>query len=195
MRAINLVPSERLAARHLRRLVASWVRRTIGLAVLLFLVQAALGFEVQRRTKEVQSLREDLARLQERLRTAEGMIEERDRLTERTSLLRNIERGPSAARSLEVIGYALPPSAYLNYLGVVSEGAREAAPGTPREVQLVMRGVADSHAEVGAILGGLRASSRFRSVTLVDSKDETDGTGSRKVLFEMSCAVEERLDG
>jgi hypothetical protein len=195
MRSINLIPPDRLAARRLRRRVATWVRRTFGLGVLLLLVQGALGLEVQRRAKLVEALREDFTRLQERLRTAEGIIEERDRLTERQSLLRTIERGPSAARSLEVIGHALPPSAYLSYVGVVSERARDAPPGTPGHVQLTLKGVADSHAEVGAILGGLRASSRFRSVTLVDSKDEMDAAGSRRVLFEVSCAVEERSDG
>lgn len=195
MKRINLIPPQRLERRTVALRTATWARRALGLLLLFVGAQVALGFQTHRRSAEVRELTREFTMLRDSLRAAERMIEERDRLAMRRATIENIEHGTLASGALEAISETLPPSSYLSFFSMATERTREGGTDDDAPVRLVLRGVAESHADVGALIGGLRSSQRFDGVTLVDTREESSESGDRRVIFEMTCRIQEPSDG
>jgi hypothetical protein len=196
MTGINLIPPQLLAQREARRLVRRWGARLAATALGLTLLYAALARITADRLGEVDRATGRYTSLQERLQSAGDLIQERDRLAERCAIIDLIRDERTAGEFLTTLGAALTPDAYLAYLSLErcagADSSEAAAPGAqPCRSQLVLRGLAPGHRQIGETLRRLSETRVFRDVALVSIRDPLDPARAGEVEFEMLC----NLDG
>jgi hypothetical protein len=196
MTAINLVPPGVLSQREARRRLRRWVWR-LGLVVaLLAPAYAGLARLAQARRAEADRLTGTYTLLQERLKSAEGLIQERDRLAVRRSVVERMRGGQPAATYLEVLGQALTADSYVNLISLerCDPGEPEAAPdgsGVRAACRPTLRlhGRAPGNRQVGEILRELGAAPELRDVALVSVSDPSVLEGPAEVEFELLCTL------
>jgi Tfp pilus assembly protein PilN len=189
VRALNLVPPERLARQEFRRHVFKWSRLIGGAAVALGLSYALIAREVSARLHEMRALTDRYASLEERLRKADNLILERDELARHREAVANIRRVTPAVDLLDTIGAALTPEAYLTVVAVNRAPAEVPDAEPARASTVTVRGVAGDHGAVGAILRALRGTTRFESVDLVLTTAAPGDGDQGPVEFELAAVL------
>jgi hypothetical protein len=195
MTGINLIPPQLLAQREARRLLRRWGARLATITLGLTLLYAALARVTADRLAEVDRATGRYTSLHERLQSAGDLVQERNRLAERRALIDLIRDDRTAGDFLTTLGSALTPDAYLAYLSLErcagAESAAETEPGTePCRSQLVLRGLAPGHQQVGETLRRLSETRVFSDVELVSIRDPLDPARAGEVEFEMSCTLD-----
>ncbi len=197
MTSINLVPGDLLARRDARCKLRSWVIRLLALIVVLAGAYGGLTHMAATQAAEVRQLAQRYARLQERIGSAETLIQERENLTRRRAATAQLRAGQTAAWFLDALGQALTPESYLSLVAlercplVIDE---EQQPGTPGNQQcmasLRIRGRAPGHRQVGEILRRLSDLAGLDAVTLVSASEFTNEGGPSEVEFEVLCTLQ-----
>jgi len=174
MTVINLVPHEVLVA------------------PLLVLLAGYAGLDrlVSGRSSEYRQLTGECSEIREDLRSAEALIQERDRLLARRATIVAIQHSAKTSAVLAALGDALTPESYLTFLAVERcapkpAGDEEAADCRGR---LHLRGRAPGHREVGRVIRQLESTSAFGEVTLGTITDPV-GTAGGGVEFELFCSL------
>jgi hypothetical protein len=192
---VNLIPPDLLGRREARRALRRWIAR-LGLTLaLLSLFYSALARLAAGQLGEVDRVSGRYASLSERLQSADALIQERNRLVERRSLIGFIREELTAYSLINALGAALTPEVYLTHLSVARcapEEQEQAAPrGEPCRPTLMLRGHAPGHREVGELLRRLGVQPVFRAVSLVSVNDPAEPGGAGGVDFEMLCELAE----
>jgi hypothetical protein len=192
MTGINLIPPQLLAQREARHLVRRWGVRLAATAIGLTLLYAALARVTADRLAEVDRATGRYTSLHDRLQSAGDLIQERNRLAERRAIIDLIRDDRTAGDFLTTLGSALTPDAYLSYLSLErcagADSADEAVPGAqPCRSQLMLRGLAPGHQQVGETLRRLSETRMFSDVALVSIRDPLDPARAGEVEFEMLC--------
>jgi hypothetical protein len=195
MTGINLIPPQLLARREARRLLRSWGVRLATITLGLTLLYAALARVTADRLAEVDRVTGRYTSLHERLQSAGDLIQERNRLAERRAIIDLIRDDRTAGDFLAILGGALTPDAYLAYLSLErcdgADSTAEAEPGaTPCRSQLVLRGLAPDHQQVGETLRRLTDTRAFGDVALVSIRDPLDPARAGELEFEMQCELD-----
>lgn len=194
MSAINLVPPAILAARAARRCRQRWVL-ILGLTVALLLpAYLALARVAAARQAEVRRLTGQCTLLQQRLQGAEGLIQERDRLALRRTVVEQMSARDPAAGLLEMLERALPPDSYLTLLTLERRDPPDPEPETDARpaaaaATLRVRGRAPGNQQVGEILRRLATEPVLREVMLVSATDPGAELGPSEVEFELLCTL------
>ncbi|MFH1277603.1 MAG: hypothetical protein ABIK65_04415 [Candidatus Eisenbacteria bacterium] len=194
MTSIDLIPQETHTRREARRRLRAWGRRlalgaAAGAALYVGLVRMA-----ESGNAELVRMSGRYATLQDRLRQAESLIAERDRLSEHRQAIQAIRRGPTMGSHLEAIGGSLPEECFLTRLDLdlCAQAGSKGWTGlgsAPCIATLRVRGTAPDHPEVGRIIRGMFDTGRFEEVALV-SVDETPGRERAEgVEFEIFCTL------
>jgi Tfp pilus assembly protein PilN len=196
MSPINLVPSAVLEARAVRSRLRHWLTRLGLIVALLAPLQFGLAHLAAGRQAEVRVLTGRYALLQQRLAGAQSLIQERDSLATRRSVVEQMRGAEPASEYLEILGRALTPDSYLTLLSLERCDPRAANPADtgegPREAQrstLRLRGRAPGNRQVGEILRRLADEKGLREVTLVSVSDPGVLQGPPEVEFEIVCVM------
>lgn len=193
MTSINLIPPGVLAQREARKRLRQWAVR-LGLTLtLLGPSYVALSRFATARQAEVRALTGRCALLQERLKGAEGLIQERDRLAQRRAVVEQMRDRQPTAQLLEILGQTLTPDSYLSLVSLErceppDPEEREGNPQEPCWSTLRLRGRAPGNRQVGEIIRQLAASPVMQEVTLVSVSDPAQ-EGQTAVEFELLCAL------
>jgi len=192
MSRLNLIPPDLLARREARRLLRFWAWR-VGASVLLLGGLFFLLNEVAAdRFAEVEQISGRYDDLQGRLRSAEDLILERDRLAERRAVIDLIRDEHPADAFLFALGEALTPDSYLTFLELRRcAPAGEETGDAPCRATLRIRGQAADHGRVGAILRGLGRAPRFADATLLSVHEPQRSGADRAVEFEITATLRE----
>ncbi len=194
MTMINLVPADVLIRRESRSRSRLWVCRLLaGLFVLGFLytgfhqVAAGRGDDARQMTGRYESLLE-------RIRSAENLIQERNRLARRRQAIEMISANQPVCWFFETLGEALPPRSYLDQFGI----SRCQVPRLPDSEEdgpcragLRLRGRAPAHKDIGEIIRNLMAREAFEDVGLVTAREKEVASGRTEIEFEIQCRVAE----
>lgn len=196
MTSIDLVPPETVARRETKRRLRGWGRRfalvgAIGIAVYVGLVRMADAGNA-----ELVRLSGRYVALQDRLRQAESLIAERDRLSEHRQAIRAIRRGETMGAYLEAIGAALPERCSFTRLelDLCAQAGSKGWAGlgsAPCMIILRIRGTAPDHPVVGLIIRGMYDTGRFEEVALVSVDEAASHAEGVGVEFELFCTMTE----
>ena len=196
MTVINLIPPavalRRVSRKHLRR----WAARLLGCALILAVAYGAVVRIAAGPSSEVRRLSERVDQLQVRFRGAESVISERDRLASRHVAIASISNAPRAGWYLGQIGAALPPDTYLNYVELEHCLVADEKGGRGKKDEcnsnLVLRGYAPGHGDVGEVLRALKTCGAFSEVTLSAVTELPGESPRRDVRFHLECRLAER---
>ena len=197
MTRINLIPPEILERRAIRMRCRLWGGRLGLLAAILTVFYWGILHVASGSSTEIQEMADRYSRLQERMRHAENLIAERNRLAERREAIAALHENQPAGLLLEEIGQVLPREVYLRLLtmdrpSVVGVGSERRYPEGAKPSSLRMQGYAAGHQQVGDIIRRLRNTGRFTRVDLL-SVGESDGKSKLPdVQFELACLLAER---
>ncbi len=196
MTIINLIPQAILEQRTSRKSMRLWAGRLIACAVLLAVAYAGIMRVAAGTSSEVRRLSARMEQLQGRFQGAESVLGERDRLATRLAAIASISNAPRAGWYLEQVGAALTPEAYLNYVGfeqcLVAEGKSGRGKKDECASNLVLRGYAPGHGDVGEVIRELKACGAFSEVTLAAVTELPGESPRRDVRFHLECRLAER---
>jgi hypothetical protein len=193
---IDLIPPETIQRRDVQRRLGRWGARA-GLVVAAGSVfYAALAAIASGQREELAGLQQTYSDLQDQLRRAEGLLQERQNLGRHREAIALIRGGRSAGHYLDAVGATMTPDSYLDALVLerCPPGEREDPEARAPEAclgQLRLQGRARGHEEVGWILRSMIARPEFREVSLVSVTDPPRGTGPDEVSFEIVCVLAE----
>jgi len=193
MTRIDLIPPETLAARETDHRLRLWAKRLGVLAVFAVALFSALSRVAAGEEARLRELTGRYSLLQERVRRAESLIAERDRLARYHEVIDRIRADRTAVRYMVLMGETLTPDAYLTNLqmnlcsyndsrlwdGLTDKGCM------PR---LRIEGRARGHREVGMVIRQMALSGGFGAVSLV-SVSESEKSDEGKVEFEIQCVL------
>ena len=196
MTVINLIPPVILQQRLSRKTMRLWSGRLIICALALTIAYVMIMRVASGPSSEVRRLSERVEQLQVRFRGAESVIGERDRLATRLAAIASISNAPRAGWYLEQVGTALTSDSYLNYVGLehclVSEEKSGRGKKEECKSNLVLRGYAPGHEDVGEMLRALKACGAFSDVTLAAVTELPGEDPRRDVRFHLECQLAER---
>lgn len=163
LRDVNLVPPSVLERRYLARHGIGWA---IAFGLLLALVlggHTAYTRGVLRRRLSPTSE----AQVRERLAAVIAGIHAKKEDLDRLASVRQVSRPIGAADVVGRLAARLDPGTWLTHLSLTTRAAGDTA--------IVMRGLALSNANLGAMIRSLTQSGNFRNVVLRDSSEVTRG--------------------
>lgn len=197
MTRINLIPPEILERRAVRLRCRWWGVRLGILATALAVVYLGILHIAAGSNSEVQETVDRYARLQERMRQAENLIAERNRLAERREAIASLRENQPAGLLFEEIGEVMPPEVYLRLLtldrpSVVGVGSERRYQEGAKPSSLRLQGYAAGHQQVGDIIRRLRNTGHFTRVDLLSVGESNGQSKVADVQFELSCLLAER---
>lgn len=194
MTSIDLTPPERLVRRVRNTSLKKWGNR-LGV-VLLCAVISYIGVARVAGAKEAElkQVTGKYALLQERLRKAESLLEERDNLARHQEAIRLIRNDRTAGWYLELLGDLLTADSYLTKLNL------DLCPYSDSKIwgnlnkdncspSLTLEGHASGHQQVGKIIGHMNDSGIFQEVGLISIQVPSGSGKSLGVDFEIRCSI------
>jgi len=191
MTTIDLIPPDAVARRETTRRVHVWTKRAGAISAVAVVLYIVLVHMADSGNAELLQLSVRYSALQERLRFAESLIQERDRLSEHRKVISAIRRDRTAGGLLEALGVTLTPESRLSHLTIDMCGSPDSnrwglGGGDDCNAAIMIRGTAPEHQQVGRILRNLVASSAFDQAGLVSAKEPELSDG---VQFEIVCSL------
>lgn len=189
---LNLIPPDHTRRRAARRRLRVWAVRLLVGAGALSGLQALMVVRIRNETSRAEALQRDYVGLQEDLVAAETLISERDRLARRLLAIRRIREGEPASSLVEIVGEALPSRVHLTHFHVdrnlsPTEEGRAAVAATP----ILLRGVAESHGDIGTFVRTLTETQTFGAVEVRSVSERASASAVRALDFELVCQLED----
>jgi len=193
MTSIDLIPPDTVARRETARRIHVWAKRAGAISAVAVVFYVVLVHMADSGNAELLQLSVKYSALQERLRFAESLIQERDRLSEHRKVISVIRRDRTAGGLLEALGETLTPESHLQHLTINMCGSPDSnrwglGGGDECNAVLMIRGTAPEHQHVGRTLRNLVASSAFDQAGLISAKEPDRSKG---VQFEIICSLAE----